>query len=150
MFYELKHHFRLRALQAKRRAILAEARAGVWDALPHGAVGAGAINRAIDEGQSKLSHIDDEITRLLSDRLLEQAQKYLVFWPEDSDGDNRIPNALGERKLSADQITELRAQIRKERKERWGALADAPHAPHRIYGHPDRARRPSGKKVNMC
>jgi hypothetical protein len=119
MFYELKHHLKLKRLQAKRRAIQAQARAGVWDALPHGAIGAGPINRAINEGQSKLRHIDDEITQLLSDHLLEQAQKYLVFWPEDSDDDNRIQNALGERKLSPEEITELRAQIRKERKERW-------------------------------
>jgi hypothetical protein len=119
VFDQLKFHFKLRKLQAKRRHVQAEARSGVWDALPTGVGGPGAIDRAISEGETELRLIDEEISELVSDRLLEQAQKYLIFWPEDPDHDNWLTNALGSRKLSLEEITKLRAEIRKERKERW-------------------------------
>src|SRR4051812_36454626 len=87
----------------------------IWDHLKTGPPLA-----AMREGEEALKEVNDEIKQLTTYYLLEVAERYQIVWPEEPvDDEDWSSVRLGLREFSQATIERLRADIRKERKERW-------------------------------
>jgi hypothetical protein len=118
----IRYQLALRRLQAKKRDLQSDYRRELWDATTKGPA-AGWVKQAMNEGELELRLVNEEIRGLITARLLEQAQRYEIFWPEEPvDDEERLQVGMGLRTFSPETIEKLRSEIRKERKERWDRL----------------------------
>ncbi|MFV9692044.1 MAG: hypothetical protein ACNY01_13935 [Desulfobacteria bacterium] len=109
-----KFNYELRKLLRERRAISRR-----FELLYKVAVG-DELNTLLHEEHMESVIVDDQIHRLVTNRLWEQAKKAMIPLPNNDEGMwEETETRAGSYHLSVEGISALRAALRKENKERW-------------------------------
>lgn len=120
MFEGTKFNFRLLRLQRQRSKVKAFYNKANIEARKKGESPQG-LEGIWQEERMELVLIDDDISHLISQRLLSLAEKYLLPRPEYKEKDKWIESKVNPNsyRLSPIAILELRSAVRKEQKERY-------------------------------
>jgi hypothetical protein len=130
MFEDFRSEFALRRLQRERRRLIAWYEAEDSKLLKQPG-NLEKIQRLYTEQMHETATIDDQVARLQTNYLRDQAQHYLVPMPEfntDTNGAWEKATTTEHYQLKTTALVELRSAIRKERRERrehwqsWAAL----------------------------
>jgi hypothetical protein len=112
-----KLHGERKEIQARYKNLLDQAKAAQKSQLE--------LDRLFFEERMQIQIVDAEIHHLVTQRLIQIADNYLVPHPKfASEGGAWIQSgANGRWHLTIEAMAELRSAIRQEKKERWGQLA---------------------------